>query len=315
MVLEPRTTAFLFPGQGSQVVGMGQRLAQAEAAAAEIFSRADQILGYSLSRLCWEGPAEQLNDTVNTQPALLVHSCALMAVLAQRLPGFQPAFVAGHSMGEYTALVAARALSFEDALGLVRERGLAMQAAGLENPGGMAAVLGLEVEQVDQICQAASAASGGVVQVANDNCPGQIVISGEERGLEAASQALKAAGARKVIRLAVSIASHSPLMTPAQERLNRAIDSAGIRAPACPIVGNVEARLLPSVAAIRGDLSSQLMSRVRWTESVRAMAAGGAATFVEIGPGTVLTGLVKRILPSMEAISLDAPETLGALTG
>jgi len=315
MVLDRRTTAFLFPGQGSQVVGMGHGLAQAEASAADIFARADQILGYSLSRLCWEGPAEDLNDTVHTQPALLVHGCALLAVLGERLPDFQPAFVAGHSMGEYTALVAAQSLTFEDALSLVRERGLAMQAAGAENPGGMAAVLGLDVEQVDQVCQAASRASGGIVQVANDNCPGQIVISGEEHALEAASQSLKAAGARKVIRLAVSIASHSPLMTPAQARLNRAIDAARIREPVCPIVGNVEARVLPSVEAIRRDLSSQLMSRVRWSESVQSMAAGGVTTFLEIGPGSVLTGLVKRIVPSIEAVSLDAPETLSALTG
>jgi [acyl-carrier-protein] S-malonyltransferase len=315
MVLDPRTAAFLFPGQGSQIVGMGQRLAQVEPDAADVFARADTLLGYSLSTLCWEGPAEDLNDTVHTQPALLVHGCALLAVLRKRRPDLTPSFVAGHSMGEYTALVAAGSLSFEDGLRLVRERGLAMQAAGSANPGSMAAVLGLDVEQADGVCQRVSATSGGIVQVANDNCPGQIVISGDAEALQAAAEALKAAGARKIIRLAVSIAAHSPLMASAQERLNHAIEAADLREPVHPIVGNVEAGVLPSVEAIRRDLSLQLMSRVRWTESVRFMAGRGVTTFLEIGPGSVLTGLVKRIIPSAEAISLDAPEGLGALTG
>jgi [acyl-carrier-protein] S-malonyltransferase len=314
MAVDPRSIAFLFPGQGSQAVGMGRQLCLDEPDAADVFSRADTILGYPLSALCWDGPADDLNDTVHTQPALMAHGCAVLAVLRKRRPDLAPLFVAGHSMGEYTALVAAGSLSFDEGLRLVRERGLAMQAAGQTNPGSMAAVLGLDADQVDGVCRQASASSGGIVQLANDNCPGQVVISGDPAALQAAAEGLKVAGARKVIRLAVSIAAHSPLMAPAQERLNRAIEAADLRDPARPIVGNVEAGLLLSAAAVRQDLSRQLMSRVRWTESVKFMAEHGVTTFVEIGPGSVLTGLVKRIIPSAEAISLDAPEGLGALT-
>jgi [acyl-carrier-protein] S-malonyltransferase len=313
MPIDPHTTALVFPGQGSQFVGMGRALAQSEPTAADIFARADYLLGFPLSTLCWEGPAQALNDTVNAQPALLVHSIAAWSVLQQRLPGFRPALVAGHSMGEFTALVAAEALGFDQALRLVRERGQAMHAAGALRPGGMAAVFGLEVAAVAELCAAVSRDLGAIVQVANDNCPGQVVISGEAAALDRALELLPPDGAKKTVRLAVSIASHSPLMEPAQERLARAIGAAGISDPSIPIIGNVEAALLTTADAIRRDLQAQLTSRVRWTESVQAMRAAGVRTFAEVGPGNVLCGLIRRIDRTAQTVAIDAPETLNAL--
>jgi [acyl-carrier-protein] S-malonyltransferase len=314
MPIDPRTTAYIFPGQGSQFVGMGKALAQAEPAAAEVFARADQLLGFPLSTLCWEGPAETLNDTINTQPALLAHSVAALRVLQQRLPGFRPALVAGHSMGEFSALVAAEALGFGQALALVLERGRAMQAAGAQHPGGMAAILGLEVKAVADVCAQAALEAGSTVQVANDNCPGQVVISGDGAALDRALELLTAAGAKKAVRLAVSIGAHSPLMQPAQDRLTRALDAAGLTDPRIPIVGNVEAALLDSAEAIRRDLEAQLTSRVRWTESIQAMRAAGVATFVELGAGSVLCGLVRRIDRAALTLALDAPDSFASLT-
>jgi len=314
MPIDPRTTALVFPGQGSQFVGMGRALAKAEPAAADVFARADYLLGFPLSTLCWEGPEQALNDTVNTQPALLVHSIAALRVLQQQVPGFQPACVAGHSMGEITALVAAESLGFDQALELVRERGRAMQAAGAQRPGGMAAVFGLEVDAVAETCALASQEVGAVVQVANDNCPGQVVISGEAMALDRAIEILAAEGAKKTVRLAVSIGAHSPLMQPAQDRLTRAIDAAGLSDPRFPIIGNVEAAPLTSADAIRRDLRAQLTSRVRWTESIRAMRAAGVTTFAELGAGNVLCGLIRRIDRAVVTLAIDAPETFAALT-
>lgn len=293
---------------------MGKRLAEQFPAAAEVFDEADEIVGFPLSRLCWEGPAEQLDDTVNTQPALLVHSVATLRVLQSERPDLQPNFTAGHSMGEYSALVCAGSMQFADALRLVRARGEAMQHAGRMAPGGMAAVLGLEVEAVEEQCRAASRASGAVVQVANDNCPGQVVISGSPRGLEAASEALRAAGARRVIPLAVSIAAHSELMVPAQERLNQAIEATQVQPPRIPIFGNVTARPLSSVADIRAELSAQLTSQVRWTQSIQAMLSRGAARFVELGPKDVLSKLTRRIDPAPSTFSVGSPEDLPRLS-
>ena len=304
--------AFLFPGQGSQSVGMGQALAQQFPAAQDVFRRADEILGFPLSRLMWEGPAEDLNDTANTQPALMVHSIAALQVFREQFPQAQPAFVAGHSMGELSALVAADALPFEAALQLVRRRGELMKEAGDRSPGGMAALLGLDIPAVDALCAQASR-EGEVVQVANDNCPGQVVISGAEPALKRAMELAAQAGARKVIPLAVSIAAHSPLMGFAQEGFNQAVDAAPISDPALPVIGNVSAAPLTDAAQIRADLRAQLRSRVRWTESIQYLLAQGVDTFIEIGNGEVLLGLVKRINRKTRRLPFGKPDDVARI--
>ncbi len=313
MSVDLSTSALLFPGQGSQYIGMGRALAESDHLAAQIFARADTILGFALSRLCWDGPAEDLNDTAFTQPAIFTHSMALLTSLQARLPGFRPAAVAGHSMGEISALVASEALSFEDGLTLVRERGLAMKQAGEQLPGGMAAVLGLDLAEVEAACAAAASQTGAVVGVANDNCPGQVVISGDEPGLVAAMEHLKQAGARKVIRLAVSIAAHSRLMIPAQTRFTQAVQQTRLGDAGLPIYGNVDAAPLLTAASIEQDLRNQLTMRVRWTESIRNLAAAGVTAFLEVGPGNVLTGLAKRIMPDTQALAMDTPDAIAGL--
>jgi len=313
MEIDPRTTAFLFPGQGSQAVGMGKALAQTYTQAADIFRRADAVLDMAFSELCWEGPADTLNDTLHTQPALLTHSVAVIETLRALRPGLRPAFTAGHSLGEFSALVASGALEFTTALKLVRRRGELMKEAGGLAPGGMAAVLGLEVEVVDSACQEASRECGGVVQVANDNCPGQIVISGDEEALEAAGRKVTDRGAHKVVRLAVSIAAHSALMKPAQERFNLALAEADFRSPAVPIIGNVSGSALRSTEEIQADLAAQLTSRVQWTGSIRQMIDSGIQTFIELGSGSVLSGLVRRIDRSVTSLSVGEPAGLISL--
>lgn len=313
MHLIPELTAFVFPGQGSQAIGMGMALAEAAPEAARVFQLADKILGYPVSQVCWHGPEADLNSTQYTQPALLTHSIAVLEVFKARYPNFTPACTAGHSMGEYCALVAAGALSFDDALLLTRERGEAMRYAGELHPGGMSAVLGLDVREVEGACDEASAQSDGAVAVANDNCPGQVVISGDENALALAHDLLDDAGARKIIRLAVSIASHSPLMIPARDRLNDAIATASFYDPLIPVVGNVSAKPLSSTEEIREDLSAQLTSRVRWAESIGWMTHSGVDTFIEMGSGTVLTGLLRRINAQARGISLDSPSTWDTL--
>lgn len=312
MPIIPNQFAFVFPGQGSQTVGMGAKLAGEDRVAAEVFSQADDILGYSLSKLCWEGPETELNDTLHTQPALLSHSVAVLKAFQARYPDFQPAFTAGHSLGEFSALVASGALTFPDALRLVQARGKAMKDAGERQPGGMAAVLGLEVKDVDQVCEQASKTSSGGVWIANDNCPGQVVISGDEDTLSIATKHLLEGGAKKVIRLAVSIASHSPLMKPALENFDRALETTQIQDPQIATIGNVEAKPLRSAVEVRADLSAQLTSRVRWTESVRAMLDSGVTTFIELGPKNVLTALLRRIERSAVGMSLDGPSSIAA---
>ena len=251
------TIAYLFPGQGSQTVGMAQDLAASFQSARETMAEADDTLGFALSKLCFEGPEEVLTDTINAQPALLAASIAALRAIREALPDSpSPVAMAGHSMGQYSALVAAGSLSFADGLRLVRERGRLMKAAGQHSPGGMAAVLGMTVEEVDSVCTQARRTTGGVVQVANDNCPGQVVISGDEVALEEAMARAQAAGARKVVRLAVSIAAHSPLMAPAADALRRVIDATTVKEPAVPVVGNVQALPLASVAAIGQDLAA-----------------------------------------------------------
>ena len=295
---------------------MGRELAAAYPVAREIFEQADQQLGFSLSRLAWEGPEAELNDTVNTQPALFVHSTAALTVFNEAFPGFQPAFVAGHSMGELSALVAAGALPFAETLHLVRRRGELMKEAGIVSPGGMAAIMGLDIPVVEGVCAQASLADADppeIVQVANDNCPGQVVISGNKAALERALPLAVEAGARRAIPLAVSIAAHSPLMEHAQAGFNQAVGGAPIIDPVTPIVGNVTARPLASAEEIRSDLRDQLTHRVRWTEAIQFMAGQGINTFIEFGSGSVLTGLLKRIEREVLGITFGTPADLERL--
>ena len=320
MKLNPQTTAFVFPGQGSQVVGMGRDLAEAYPTAKETFDEADSILGFALSQLMWNGPETELNDTVNTQPALYIHSVAAWRTFTHLFPDpstgsgrrFRPATVAGHSLGELSALTASGALPFTDGLKLVRRRGELMKRAGELNPGGMAAILGGDIPMLDKVCAEASTAEE-IVQVANDNCPGQLVISGHKPALERAMEGAKAAGAKRAKALPVSIAAHSPLMDSIQNEWNAAVDACAIEKPAIPVVGNVHAKPMLTADELRADIKAQMQSRVRWTQSVQVMLGSGIQTYVEAGSGTVLLGLVKRIDPSAIGIALGNPLDFAAL--
>jgi [acyl-carrier-protein] S-malonyltransferase len=283
---------------------MGRNLYEESPVARDVFAQADDILGIPLSQVCFEGPSEILDDTVNTQPAILVASVAALRVMENR-DDESADYVAGHSMGEFTALVASGALSFEAALPLVRERGRLMKRSGEQNPGGMAAVLALERGPLEQVCSAARQETGSYVGVANDNCPGQIVISGAVDALERATALAKARGAKRAIRLPVSIAAHSPLMAEAAASFKERLRATPLREPQIPIVANATARPLTDPAAIRHALGLQLTSPVRWTESVEWMIAEGADRFVEVGPKKVLAGLLRRINRSVEKASTD----------
>jgi len=303
---DPTLSAFLFPGQGSQKVGMGKELSAAYPEARAVFDEGDEILGFALSKVCWKGTEAELNDTINTQPALMVHSVAALRVFQKLYPDFTPAFVAGHSMGELSALVAAGALPYPSALRLVRRRGELMKQAGEKNPGGMAAILGLDIPGVEAACTSAST-EGEVVQVANDNSPGQVVISGHKAAVERAMQAAKEAGAKRALPLAVSIAAHSPLMASAQEEFYHAVVLAPIKDAEIPLIGNVDAMPIKDEVDLGADLQGQLTKRVRWTESILAMRQAGVITFIELGTGSVLTGLLKRIDAEALGVALGEP--------
>ena len=293
----PDTIAFQFPGQGSQAPGMGAELADAYPEARAVFDEADDTLGFELSRLCWEGPEEKLRATENAQPALLTHGVAAARVLAAR--GLTPVAAAGHSLGEFTAHVAAGSIAFAAALKLVRVRGEAMARAGRERPGTMAAIIGLNETQVERLCEEARE-EGEVLVAANYNSPGQIVISGSTEAVRRVVAGAREHGARMAIELQVSGAFHSPLMAPAAGALREALDAIDIRPASIPVVANVDGRPVVDPDAIRERLVEQVSGAVRWTDCVLALRDMGVRKLLEPGPGHVLTGLVKRIDRSLE---------------
>ncbi|MGA2110786.1 MAG: ACP S-malonyltransferase [Anaerolineales bacterium] len=315
--MDPLTTslALLFPGQGSQFVGMGKDLALASESARATFEAADSALDFSLSKLCWEGPEGDLNLTQNTQPAILVHSVAAWRALQERVGDFHPRCVAGHSLGEFSALVAAGSLMMEDALRLVRERARLMTEAGERSPGGMAALLNLGVEEAEEICRQAAEETGEFVGVANDNCPSQVVISGALQALERAMTLTRQRAGRRALRLAVSIAAHSPLMRPAAAVFATAIQSTPMSAAGAPVIANVTAEAISQVSEIRQELEAQLTSPVRWTQSVHTLVAMGCSRFIELGPKDVLTGLSRRIAPEVRGLSIGTAADLAAFDG
>lgn len=294
-------------------MGMGQDLAQRYSVARDTFTEADDLLGFSLSSLCFEGPEDELNDTINTQPAIFVTSLAALRVLRSEGWVVSPGFTAGHSLGEYSALVASGAFDFADGLRLVRERGRLMKEAGKRSPGGMAAIIRLDDETVTDICKRASQEIGQVVQVANYNSPGQVVISGDIAALEAAMEMAQAAGARRVVRLAVSIAAHSPLMAVIADEFRQAVEATPIEPPSVPVVANITAQPLSTVDDIHQEMIAQLTSSVRWVDSVKYMVAQGVANFVEIGPKEVLTGLVRRIDKGVNTVACGTVDGVQAL--
>lgn len=307
-----RPYAFVFPGQGSQFVGMAGPLLEVSEMARAMMALADDTLGFGLTELIANGPAEELEDTVNAQPAILAVSIAALATLTENAQEsgieLMPDYVAGHSLGEFSALVAAGILQFPDALKLVRERGRLMKQAGIDHPGGMAAVLGLDDEQIAGVCRTASAS--GIVVPANRNCPGQTVISGEVDALTEAMELAKEKGARRVARLNVSIASHSPLMATANAEFQKLLQNAALSLPEFPekpsgmVIGNGDALPLYTTGGLYQELDLQMERPVDWTGSVQTMVDAGVRSFVEIGPGTVLSGLIKRIAPGAHPVNM-----------
>jgi [acyl-carrier-protein] S-malonyltransferase len=304
-----RPVAYLFPGQGSQAVGMGQELCSRFAAARQAFEEADEVLGFSLSRLCFEGPAAELTLTANTQPALLTVSWAMTRVLRSEF-GLAPSYAAGHSLGEFSAWVAAGALAFADALRVVRERGQAMQEAVPVGTGSMAAIMGLDVHSIEAICRAA--ANGQVVSPANLNGAGQVVIAGHREAVDRTAALAKERGAKGVRLLAVSAPFHCALMAPAAERLRRVLEPVRVAPPQCPVITNVEAQPCADAARLKDLLVRQVINPVRWQECVETLSRLGCTMAIEVGVGRVLSGLVKRIAPEIRCV---AAEDLDAVRG
>ena len=300
--------AFVFPGQGSQAVGMGRELAAASPAAAAVFTQADEALGEPISTLAWDGPEADLNRTENAQPALLATSIAYLVAAHERASASgmtipNPLFYAGHSMGQYSAMVAASALSVPDGVQLVRERGRQMQASGSGRDGAMAAILGLADDALPELVQEAS--THGVFAVANRNSPGQVVVSGERAAIEAAAEIAKRLGAKRAIVLPVSVAAHSPLMAEAADAMRRVLADVEFREPTAALLANADARVILDGEGARAELVEHLTAGVDWVAAVEKMTADGVDTFIEVGPGKVLTNLIKRINPEMTALALD----------
>ena len=308
--------AFVFPGQGSQFVGMGARLVDAYPSAAAVFAAADAALGEHLTALIREGPADQLDRTENAQPALLASSMALLAALRDHADAkgltLRPAFAAGHSMGQYSALVAAGAISFANGLWLLRERGRQMQASGEGRPGAMAALIGLDDTRLPELAERASAY--GVFSVANRNAPGQVVVSGERGAVEASLDIARELGARRSVLLPISIGAHSPLMADAAAAMAVVLARVQFLDPDPPLLANATAAIIRDAEPARRELVEHLTAGVNWVAAVETMAAAGVDTFVEVGPGRVLTGLVKRIAPHAQALPLDDPSAAGGLS-
>ncbi len=303
------SVGYLFPGQGSQSVGMGRALYEADSSVRALYEKANGILGYDLTTLCFDGPADQLNLTEYTQPALLVTSLAALQLF--QYANLQPQAVAGHSLGEYTAIVAAQGLKGDEAIQLVQKRGRYMAEAVVPGSGLVVAVIGSTEEVVRQACK--EAASFGIVAPANFNCPGQVVVAGEKAAVEQATNLLKQRGVRRILPLAVSVPVHTPLMQSAAERLKKDIDSATWSDLKVPLINNAQARALHTASDVRASLVQQLPSSVLWEQSIRTMAEMGISRFVEIGPGKVLTGLVKRILPEATTYNVFDVESFEAL--
>ena len=305
-----RQIAFVFPGQGSQFVGMGRALAETSPAAAAVFRTADRALGEPISRLAWEGPEEDLNRTENAQPALLAASIAYLEAVRERWNALSvdipdPAFAAGHSMGQYTALVAAGALGLADAVRLVRTRGQLMQASGAGREGRMAAIIGLDDASLPDLV--AQASEHGIFGIANRNSPGQVVVSGERPAVEAALAIAKTLGAKRAIELPVSVAAHSPLMAEAADGMRTVLAGITFRDPKPALLANADACLITTADGCRAELVDHLTTGVDWVGAVRAMHARGVTTFIEIGPGRVLTGLIRRIASDVVTLALDDP--------
>ncbi len=308
--------AFVFPGQGSQSVGMGHALAERSPAAAAVFAAADAALGEPISSLAWDGPAESLDRTEQAQPAILAASIAILEALREGwagagVPAPVPAFAAGHSMGQYSALVAAGVISLEDGIRLVRARGRAMQASGSGRDGAMAAIIGLDDARIPELVQ--GAAAHGTFVVANRNAPGQVVVSGERPAIEAGAELARTLGAKRAIVLPVSVAAHSPLMAQAAEQMRDVLAGITFSDPSVTLLANSDARPITTGEAARAELIEHLTAGVDWVAAVEHMAGAGVTTFVEVGPGKVLTGLIKRIAPDAEILPADDPATFDRL--